>query len=152
MTMDERQVVRAERFELVDQRGRTRARLSLAHDSLPYLEFLDLDENARLSLGLVGVDAEPVLLLSDAPGDGTLALYGSTELTGLFLQRSGVLRGLLAANSTGEAWLGFADRHGQTRLEASVDAYGRPAVAWLRRPGDPYRAYHFDRAPWTRRS
>jgi len=63
-TEDTAEVIRAERFEIVDSDGQVRASLSTSTDGSPWLHFYDAQGEARVLLWVHPVDGAPMFQLS----------------------------------------------------------------------------------------
>jgi hypothetical protein len=72
------EVLRAQRFELVDSSGDVRGVLSLGDKACPRLALFDENGNARVRLMLC-LDGTPVLSLYDESGRGGVALVAGAE-------------------------------------------------------------------------
>lgn len=74
------EVIRAQKFELVDEEGKVRAVLGLGRDGAPNLDLSDAKGLKRATLALLP-DGSPVLMLSDARGEERATLTGGRSLT-----------------------------------------------------------------------
>jgi hypothetical protein len=65
------EIVRAQQFQLIDARGRTRARLGFSPDAQPYLQLSDEDDNRGVWLGIA---RETGMAVRDVDGRTRLVL------------------------------------------------------------------------------
>ncbi len=123
-------VVRAQRFELVDAEGRVRALLAMSLDGRPGLAFLDEKGEGRAGL-VLGTDG-PTLELWDKKGKlrARLAVHPDLGPALTLHDEQGVMRAGLLAGTDGRPGLAFLDEKGKplTLLGVGVDAGGKGLV------------------------
>lgn len=107
-------IVRAKRFEVVDEDGRVLAILGVTTEGEAGLGLADRQGKVRASF--VINDKEPRLAFFDSRGK---------------------LRGMLGADSGGQPTLGFFDRKERSRLSLSTDKDGDPQIGFIRSDGEP---------------
>ncbi len=102
-TMTQPGAVSAERIQLVDSAGRTRAVLAMSPDGGPGLFFYDTSGRNRLVLGLYGpAEGElPFVVLNDAQqrAAGILRLYGRRDTPVVVLKSDGRDRSIYGLNA-----------------------------------------------------
>ena len=108
---DVAEVIRAERFEVVDENGMLRALLSLGTDGEPGLRLYDKNGQHRAALSLLN-NGEPRLGLYDK--DGSRAVLGVVdgEPRLWFFDQNGKYRAALVLNADEEPRLSFIDKNG----------------------------------------
>ncbi len=108
------EVIRAQRFELVDAEGKVRGRLTVASTTGPALLLYDQEESVRARLWLT-LDGSPLLQLYDKHGRGGVSLFPGTEGNpGVCLRdEEGTLRAGLFAEG-----LEFHSEHGEKTWSA----------------------------------
>ncbi|MGE0821234.1 MAG: hypothetical protein AB7G75_10330 [Candidatus Binatia bacterium] len=112
-------LIRAQRFELVNETGQRRALLELAHSNEPALRLYDTAGKPRLELSL-RADGGPNLLLWD--------------------DRRGIPRAGLALLPDGSPSLEFADQFGDLRSLFGLDTNGEPLLGLFDQQGNLYTA------------
>lgn len=120
-------VVRAKRFELVDDTGKMRALLAMHPDGSPGLWLLDTAGKARGGL-FVATDGRPTLSLYDAAGE-PLAMLGVLPdgSWGLWLvDATGTPRAALGVRPNGTSGLALSDAAGEARALLATSADGSP--------------------------
>ena len=115
-------VMKAERFEVVDQGGNTRAVLTTLDDGRPSLVLTDTNGEFRAWLFL-SADGSPNLVLIDNP---RLAL----------MDTAGELRITQSLDADGSPILGLRDKAGEVRTELRLDEGGSPALKLYNGTGD----------------
>ena len=113
-------VVKAERFEVVDQGGNSRAVLTTLDDGRPSLALMDTSGKVRAWLFL-SVDGSPNLILIDNP---RLALVDA----------AGELRITQSLDADGSPTLGLRDEAGAVRTKLRLDEGVRPLWSFLAPP------------------
>lgn len=89
--MDAYDVVRAKRFELVDDQGNTRAYMDSAEDGLMGIFFTDQQRESYISIG-IGKDDAPYILMQRSPAESTAIAISIGEQEGVstpFVQLKG---------------------------------------------------------------
>ncbi|UCH36462.1 MAG: hypothetical protein JSV65_08940 [Armatimonadota bacterium] len=117
-------VVRAERFELVDAKGKVRGLLTLVGDVGPKLLLFGNDDNARAMLRLTP-NGNPELCLYDKDGRGGVALMVGDDVNPRLTLRDKA--GTLRAEFSGTA-LELCDTKGRLRAALTLDRRGSPTM------------------------
>lgn len=114
--MMDSEIVRAKRFELVDDTGKVRAVLGLLESWDPNLCLFDKDGNTRLQLGISG-DGLSGLALFDAAGKLCVSLDSYPDGASMlqFSDSSGEVRATLTMTSAGDSILAFLSGKGRER-------------------------------------
>lgn len=131
-------VVRAKSFELVNDAGALRARLTVDDDGEPQLTMLDKNGNYRLAL-FQEDDGTPGLVLLDQNGKHRLRL-GTSDSGSPYLDindRNNNTRLWLGESDEGTPMLYMADRNGGRRFELLLSTQGSPHWTMRDANGDP---------------
>jgi len=98
----QQQVLSAQRIQLIDSNGRTRAELAMSRDGGPGLFFYDTKGRNRLELGLYSpAESEyPFVVLNDTQlhAAGIFRLYGGSETPVVVLKNQGRDRSIYGLN------------------------------------------------------
>ncbi len=120
----------AERFELVDFTGNTRAILGLDRSGQPGLDLCDPNGTTRARLEM-DADGAPMLRLADPDGRTRVALglndFGQPELR--LTDQNSKTRVSLVLNDFGEPMLVLADQNGKSRATLVPNESGQPSLA-----------------------
>ena len=134
---DTPEVVRAQRFEVVDARGRTRVALDVdVAMGTPGLTLDDEQGKMRAMLSLLP-DGTPDLVLCDEKGKtrATLGLARDGEPAVTFFDDKGKERAMLSVGSDGSPGLGLSDENRATRAMLSLLADGTPFLGFADKKG-----------------
>ncbi len=131
------EVIRAERFEVVDKDGKTRAALSML-EGKPGLVLRDRNGRAGAELGLTD-HGWPRLFLTDKNRKVRVGLtLGNTGEPHLVLRdRNGKTRTELSLRDTGASVLELADKNGKLRAALSLRDTGAPRLLLNDKNGKP---------------
>jgi len=130
-------VVRAQRFELVDAKGKVRIQLGIGgkDGQAPGAGLFDEKGQLRAALA-VGADGSPFLSLYDEKGNGRAGLSAVPEGTGLTLyDEKGKGRAGLSLVANGNPLLGLYDEKGKVRAGVTLLADGAPRLDLLDEKG-----------------
>jgi len=124
-------VVRAERFELVDAKGKVRGLLTLVGGIGPKLLLFGNGDNARAMLWLTP-NGNPELCLYDEDGRGGVGLMVGDDVNPRLTLRDkeGTLRGELSGTE-----LRLCDSDGHLRAALTLDRQGSPTMGMFDKDG-----------------
>lgn len=137
--------VTTKRFELVDDKGETRALMSTRQGE-PFLKFFDSESNARLDIEVV--NDWPVVHMRDEKGNVRVefgSLNGKPAL--YFRDHAGQLRmGLVLSTPDAFPRLVFLDDDGNVRFGVVTDSEGTPRVISVDQVGQRHKLLWFSEA------
>lgn len=114
------EVVRAQRFEVVDSAGRLRARLGTKEDGSPSLILLDANGKGR-ALFAVSSDGSSLLTLNDATMAPMLSLSTRADMPSVSLAVAGQTKAMLAVKATGAPSMTLHGSNGSTVMGETAD-------------------------------
>jgi len=144
-----RQVVRAQRFQLIDGEGRTRVEIRMGRmggtdGRSPAIWLCDQKEQARIELSLFP-DGSPRVALADDKGRTRAELALADGRPGVALaDEKGQPRAALGVFPDGNPTLGIADENGKWRAMVMVNSDGSPGLGFLDAKGKWRAALRID--------
>ena len=157
------EVVRAKRFELVDDDGAVRGEMEIdasgspilsllnsngvtqwvatvSNDGTPSLEFSDREGRTRLSVyvlsGYQGGDDTPTLRMYDQNGNSKMSVSVDRDASGLRMYDQNMnIRLFLSASDDGPPMLAMSDQNGKVRLAARLYSDGGPVIELIDESG-----------------
>ncbi len=112
-----KRVIKAQEFQVVDNKGKIRAKLGLTFKGDSYLQYFDMNSKGRIILGL-DKDGNPGLVYVDKNNNERSSLFLGKEGTPYlyFCDKDGKRRSILHVDESGSSSLLFTDNKGQPRL------------------------------------
>lgn len=124
------EVIRAKRFELIDDEGKTRALIDTGQKEHVALSFFGKDEQERATVGIMPDGFSSFVLLDEEGKESIKATTGTGPSDSVFVIKDGNERPRIQAGvgKAGEAALSLTDDEGNVRIQASVDDRGVPTL------------------------